>query len=176
MASGQLVPDEVVNQIVNSRFRSKDRPTDFVMDGYPRTLAQALSFENVLKEQALPLDAVILLHVDDDEIVRRLSGRLTCINPGCGAVYHPVSSPPKVSDRCDRCNHLLYQREDDKPETVRRRLQIFHAQYDGIVNHYRKQGLVVEVPGRGDIEAIYAAIVQALNQKMAAKKSGRSPG
>jgi adenylate kinase len=166
MSNGKLVPDDIVNEIVNARFCGKDKPVKFVMDGYPRTLAQALSFDTMLREQALPLNAVIFLGVEDEEIVRRISGRLTCINPECGAVYHAQYKPPRITGRCDLCNHLLFTREDDRAETVRQRLQVFHASHDEILQHYRRQGLLVEVPGRGDIDAIYAAIVEALKQKL----------
>ncbi len=162
MANGQLVPDAVVNEIVNSRLRAPDRPADFVMDGYPRTLEQALAFDTVLKQQALQLDAVIYLKVEDEEIVRRNSARLTCINPKCMATYNTVSKPPKTTGRCDLCQQLLYQRDDDKAETIRNRLQIFHERHQAILHHYKRQGLLVEVHGCGDIEAIYAAVIQSL--------------
>lgn len=162
MANGQLVPDELVNDIVTARFRGPGKPQSFVLDGYPRTLAQAKTFDGVLKEQALPLTAVVFLNVDDDEIVHRLGNRWTCPNSTCKAVYHAVFKPPKLAGECDLCHTALYQREDDKPATIRKRLQVFHDTYDDLLRHYRMQGLVREVPGRGDIEAIYAAIVQAL--------------
>ena len=164
MAAGQLVPDAIVIDIVNARLRAKDRPAKFIMDGYPRTLVQANSFDLVLKEQGLELDAVVFLNVEDDEIVRRNSARWTCINPECKATYNTLSKPPRVAGRCDLCQHLLQRREDDKPETIRRRLQVFHEQADGILDHYRRQGRLIEVPGVGDIEAIYASIVKALGK------------
>ena len=164
MTAGQLVPDELVNDIINARFRSPDRPLNFVMDGYPRTLSQALSFDAVLAEQALALDAVVSLKVEDEEIVRRLGGRWTCVNPACKATYHSISRPPRTPGRCDLCNQLLSQRADDKPETIRQRLQVFHKTHDAMLHHYQARGLLVEVIGQGDIETIYASIVKALGR------------
>src|SRR6516162_2972564 len=162
MTSGQLVPDMIVNDIVNARFRGQNKPQKFVLDGYPRTLAQALSLDAVLKEQALDLDAVIFLNVDDEEIVHRLGNRWTCPNSACKAVYHSVFNPPKIAGTCDLCHTALQQREDDKPATIRKRLQVFHDCYDELLRHYQRQGLLVEVPGRGDIESIHADIVKSL--------------
>ena len=132
MAAGQLVPDDLVNEIVVSRFRAKDRPEKFVMDGYPRTIVQAERFEDVLHEQGLALDAVIFLKVEDQEIIRRLSGR---------------------------------QREDDSDETVKHRLQLFHSTYDAMLDYYRNRGLLVDVPGVGEVETIHNNIVKALKEK-----------
>lgn len=162
MANGQLVPDELVNEIVRARFRGTDKPQSFVLDGYPRTFAQALNLDAVLEEQNLPLSSVIFLKVEDDEIVNRLGNRWTCPNSTCKAVYHTVFKPPKVAGECDLCHTALYQREDDKPATIRNRLQVFHKTYDDLLRHYQKQGLLREVPGHGDIEAIYAAILKAM--------------
>ncbi len=165
VSTGRLVPDEIVNEIVNSRFRAKDRPTCFVMDGYPRTVPQANSFDHVLAEQGLKLDGVIFLKVADDEIVRRLGGRWSCPNPACGATYHELFKPPTQPGICDICGTALIQREDDKPATIRRRLEIFHSLYDELVEHYRKRGLLIEVPGIGDIETIYHNIVASLKAR-----------
>ena len=162
MTGGQLVPDAIVNEMVNSVFRAKNKPTKFVMDGYPRTLEQSRSFDAVLKEQGLGLNAVVFLKVDDEEIVRRNSARLTCINPTCKATYNTMSKPPKITGRCDLCKQLLFQRDDDKPATIRERLRVFHERHNEILRHYHRQGLLVEVQGSGDIAAIQAAILQSL--------------
>lgn len=165
MSKGQLVPDDLVNDIVRGRFQSKDRPEQFVMDGYPRTLAQARSFDTLLKLENLPLTGAVFLSVEDAEIVRRLGQRWTCTNPACGAVYNAASIPPKYPGVCDVCESNLYQREDDKPETIRKRLHDFHELHDDIVRHYKNQGLLVEVAGIGDIETIYAQVVNALKAR-----------
>ncbi len=162
MANGQLVPDALVNDIVNGRFQGAGKPQKFVLDGYPRNLAQAQALDSVLAEQGLLLDVVVLLSVEDDEIVRRLGNRWTCPNSACKAVYHTFFKPAKIEGQCDLCQTSLYQREDDKPATIRKRLQVFHQTYDDLLRHYQKQGLLIEVPGRGDIEAIYADITKAL--------------
>ena len=130
--TGKLVPDALVNDVVNARFRGPEGPTGFIMDGYPRNVSQAKAFDRVLRERGLDLDAVIFLVVDDADIIRRVSAR---------------------------------QREDDKPETVRRRLDVYHASADQLLEHYRRQGLVIDVPGEGEIEAIHQKIVEALKKR-----------
>jgi len=161
--NGQLVPDEVVNEIIAQRFKKRDKPQRFVLDGYPRTLAQALSFDRVLEEGALPLDAVIVLAVPDADIVKRLSGRWNCPKPDCKATFHTLFKPPARPGICDECGSALMQRDDDKEETVRHRLAIFHQNNQPILEHYRRQGLLVEVPGVGDIDTIYNNVVQAVH-------------
>jgi adenylate kinase len=162
MTNGQYVPDDLVNEIVAERFRRDDRPEHFVMDGYPRTLAQAASFDQALRQQFLMLDAVVHLQVPDHEIVRRLSGRRFC--PQCGATYHVHYRPPKQAGVCDVCGTALLQRDDDREETVRRRLEVYHRGTEELLPHYRAQGLVKEVSGEGDVEAIHARIVEALKK------------
>jgi adenylate kinase len=159
---GKLVPDDLVNELVADRFRRDDRPERFVMDGYPRTLAQAASFDQVLRQQFLDLTAVILLLVDDEEVLRRLGGRWICPNPTCNATYHITQRPPRVPGVCDLCGTKLIQREDDKEETIRRRLEIYRQNTMELIPHYQRQGLVREVQGKGDIDKIYEAIIQTL--------------
>jgi adenylate kinase len=163
MDAGKLAPDDLVNDLVAERFRRDDRPERFVMDGYPRTLAQAAAFDAVLREQFLDLTAVILLNVDDDELVRRISGRRSC--PNCKAIYHIENKPPKVADECDLCGHKLVHRSDDKPETVRARLGVYHKDTAELIPHYRAQGLLCEVNGMGSIESVYANLLKVLNAK-----------
>jgi adenylate kinase len=162
MDSGQLVPDDLVNQIIADFFHMDDRLENFVLDGYPRTLPQAMSFEQLLRQQYIGLDAVIVLMVDDDEIVKRMSGRLVCSNASCGTPYHIVYKPPRQPGVCDVCGSKLVQRTDDQEPTVRRRLQIFHESYGPLIDYYRSLGLLREIAGMGAIETIYANIVRAL--------------
>jgi adenylate kinase len=162
VATGRLVPDEIVNEIIRALFRGKAPPKQFIVDGYPRTIAQASFFDQVLGEQGLDVGGVIFLLVPDEEIYLRLGGRRTCPNPACGASYHVAFKPPRQADMCDLCGTRLVQREDDKLETIARRLGVYHAVYDELVDHYRRRGLLVEVPGVGDIEEIYERIVKAL--------------
>jgi len=164
VVSGRLVPDDLVNELVADRFRRDDRPERFIMDGYPRTLAQAASFDQVLRQQFLAIDAVIFLDVDDEEIVRRLSGRWSCPNPGCKATYHTQFNPPAQPGVCDLCHTALIQRDDDREETVRRRLVVYHQNLDDLLAHYRSQGLLHTVRGEGDIETIYANILRVLKE------------
>jgi adenylate kinase len=161
--SGRLVPDDLVNELVAERFQRDDRPERFVMDGYPRTVAQAAAFDQVLRQQFLSLTAVVRLQVDDEEIVARLSGRWTCEYPGCQRTYHTKHNPPTVPGRCDDDNSVLVQREDDKEETIRRRLQVYHTNTELLVAHYRAQGLLREVNGHGSIEEVHQRIMQVLH-------------
>src|SRR5438128_1629146 len=162
IVSGKLVPDDLVNELVAEHFRREDRPERFVMDGYPRTLAQAASFDQVLRQQFLDLKAVLLFQVDDEEIIRRMTGRWSC--PQCKATYHLVSNPPRTAGICDVCGTKLIQRLDDREETVRERLSVYHASTADLIPYYRDQGLLREVPGVGEIEQIYAAVLQVLQQ------------
>ena len=160
--SGKLVPDDLVNEVVAERFRRDDRPEAFVMDGYPRTLAQAASFDQVLRQQFLQLNAVLVFTVNDDEIVRRMTGRWSC--PQCKTTYHMVNNPPKVTGICDSCGSKLIQREDDREETVRERLKLYHQNTNGLVAYYQKEGLLHEIAGIGEIEEIYSRILMILKQ------------
>lgn len=162
VASGRLVPDEVVNEIVNARFRGDDRPQRFVMDGYPRTLAQAESFERTLHAHGLTLEGVVFLKVPDAEIIKRLGGRWTCPNPACKATFHTLYAPPAQAGICDNCGTALTQRDDDRPEIIAKRLRIFHDRNRELLQYYQRSGLLIEVPGQGDVETIYQEIVRAL--------------
>jgi adenylate kinase len=162
LVSGLLVPDDLVNDIIAERFLRDDRPERFVLDGYPRTLAQARSLDDLLRRLKLGLTAVLLLSVRDEEIVRRLSGRWSCPKQGCMATYHTEKNPPKVAGVCDRCGTKLVQREDDKEDTVRARLVVYHQNIAEIVPHYQKQGLLREIDGAGEIEQVYHAIMAVL--------------
>jgi adenylate kinase len=160
VTSGQLVPDDLVNDIVRELFTGEQRPDRFVMDGYPRTPAQADAFDQVLRQQGLPLDAVVQLIVDQDEIVRRVSGRRTC--PKCQAPYHVTSKPPRQPGVCDNDGTPLVQRDDDREDTVRRRLQLYDQNSSALVAHYDARGLLRRVEGQGNVETIYNAIVKVL--------------
>jgi len=168
--AGQLVPDDLVNDIIGRRFLD-DGPLDaFVMDGYPRTVDQAEAFDKILAEAGMNLDAVVFLRVDDHELIHRISGRWVCPNPRCKATYHTLYHRPRVSGVCDDCGTQLVQRDDDKEETVRKRLQVFHDLNNGLLAYYRERGLLVEVPGAGNIENIYRNIIAALPKKKVKKR------
>lgn len=160
---GQLVPDDLVNDVIAERFNLNDPPQCFVLDGYPRTLAQAVAFDQVLRQHFFDLNAVLFLQVSDEEIIARVGERWSCPKPGCKATYHTKSRPPKVPGICDYCGTKLIQREDDRPETVRARLVVYHKNIEQLLGHYRAQGLLYEVPGHGAIEKVYANIMNVLN-------------
>jgi adenylate kinase len=162
---GQLVPDDLVNDVIAERFDLSDAPEHFVMDGYPRTLAQAVAFDGVLRQHFLDLSAVILFQVSDEEILARVSERWSCPKAGCKATYHSKSKPPKVPGICDYCGTKLIQREDDRPETVRARLVVYRGNIGPLVEHYRVQGLLHEIPGHGAIDKVYANIMKVLNEQ-----------
>ena len=156
---GLLVSDTIVNDVVAELFRGPDRPERFVMDGYPRTLAQAIAFDALLRQQYLKLDAVVSLHISDDEVVQRISRRRVCSNPGCAASYHLDMAPAKVVDICDRCGSPLLIRADDQEETVRRRLREFYKNTDALLDHYRALGLVKEISALDPADTVFANIV-----------------
>src|SRR5262249_29933735 len=139
MRQGLLVPDRDVNEVVAELFR-RDRPERFVMDGYPRTLAQANAFDALLAQQFLNLDGVVNLTIPDDEVVKRISGRRCCSKPDCGVCYNVYYKPSKVSGTCDKCGSPLILRDDDREETVRRRLAEFHKNTQALLDHYRAKG------------------------------------
>jgi adenylate kinase len=163
MDAGQLVPDQLVNDLIAERFRRPDRPEHFVLDGYPRTVSQAEALDGMLQEAGLDLSAVVLLKVDDDSIVRRISNRWSCPQANCKATYHTESKPPKAPGVCDVCGTALVQRADDRPETVRARLKVYHRDTVELIPYYRAKGLLHDVPGEGDIEQIYQRIVETIN-------------
>lgn len=161
---GLLVPDGIVNDVVAELFRGPERPERFVMDGYPRTLAQAVAFDALLRQQFLRLDAVVNLAIADDEVVRRISGRWCCSDPACGVCYHVTARPPKAARVCDVCGKPLTQRIDDQEATVRRRLAEFHKTTDALLEHYDKQGMVKNVSALDPAEVVYGNILKALGK------------
>jgi adenylate kinase len=159
--NGQLVPDDLINEIVARRFR-EETPEHFVMDGYPRTVAQAASFDQVLKQAYSGIDSVVYLAADDEEIVRRLCGRLIC--PKCQTPYHILDLPPKIPNVCDVDQTPLIARDDDIADTIRKRLKVYHDLTAGLITHYRKSGVLREVKGQGDKERVYQDIVEELKK------------
>lgn len=160
---GELVPDKVTNGIVKERLAQDDiAEKGFLLDGYPRTIKQAHALDETLKNLDLKLDGVINIDVNPDSLIERLSGRFICRS--CGATYHKVFNPTKVEGTCDACGgHDFYQREDDKPETVKRRLDVNIAQGAPIIEHYRKAGIVFDIQGNQDINDVFADIEKAIS-------------
>ncbi|MFO7635963.1 MAG: adenylate kinase [Clostridia bacterium] len=141
---GLLVPDQLTVEIVRERLNLKDCEKGFVLDGFPRTLPQAKALEEILKEKGMKLDMVINLVVDDEGVIARMSGRRMCT---CGATYHLLRKPSKQEGICDKCGKELYVREDDKPETVRKRLENYHSNTKPLMDFYDRKGLVRNVDG-----------------------------
>jgi adenylate kinase len=157
--NGQLVPDDLINEIVARRFK-ENPPQTFVMDGYPRTVAQAASFDQVLRQVFSAVDAVVYLSVDDELIVSRLCGRLIC--PVGKEPYNRSELPP--GGLCTVHKVPLIERDDDKEDTIRKRLKVYHELTEGLITHYRKAGVLREVKGEGDKERIYQEIVDQLKK------------
>jgi adenylate kinase len=164
VSNGKLVPDDVVNKVVEKRLPMEDCRKGFILDGYPRTLQQAEFLDKIVK-----VDFVINLNVPDEVLVRRISSRLICRN--CGAVYNKITLPPKVDGVCDKCGGELYQRDDDKPEVVRERIKIYKKEVAPLLEHYRKAGVVFDFfyepdeSGRdASPDAVVDKIVKALKE------------
>jgi adenylate kinase len=167
---GLLVADPIVDDMVAELFRSPARPDRFVMDGYPRTYSQAIAFDALLRLEHLALDAVVNLTIPDDEVVKRISGRRCC--PSCGTCYHVTARPPKVQGTCDKCGSALVLRDDDKEDTIRRRLGEFHKNTNALLDHYRRQGLVRDIDATDPLDTIFANILKALGPDAAESSLG----
>ncbi len=158
---GELVPDEVTNGIVKERLAEDDTKDGFMLDGFPRNLVQANALDEMLTESDRQLDAVINIDVKPDVLVDRLSGRFLCRN--CGAAYHKLYHMPKVEGTCDVCGaHDFYQRDDDKPETVKNRLSVNIEMNTPLVDFYDKKGVLHTINGDQDIEVVYQAVQKVL--------------
>ena len=160
---GELVPDEVTNGIVKERLAKNDVNDGYMLDGFPRNMAQAEALDEFGKELGKSLNCVINIHVDPESLMERLTGRYICRD--CGATYHKVFNPTKVEGICDRCGgHEFFQREDDKPETVKNRLDVNIKMNTPLLDFYKKQGLLHEVNGNQDIDKVFADIKEILDQ------------
>ena len=160
MEQGELVPDDVTIKMILDRIGWKDCRRGFILDGFPRTVEQATALDGALGEKGV--DCVLYMKVRQEELVRRLSGRLICRQ--CQTPYHRDSSPPRVEGRCDRCGGELYERADDRPEVVQRRLQVQQEQLAHLLDYYSKQGRLAEINGEQAIEAVAEEMVKALSQ------------
>ncbi len=156
MDRGELVPDEVVIGIVRERLSQDDCADGFILDGFPRTIKQAEALDEMLDDMSRSIDAVINISVPDEEIIRRIVFRRTC--KSCGAVYNVIYSPPKVEGRCDRCGGELYQRDDDKEETVRERLRVYREQTEPLIQYYSQKGVVRDIDGTKSIDEVWKQI------------------
>ena len=162
MDSGGLVPDEVVIGLVGERLAQTDAKAGVVLDGFPRTVAQAEALDALFARTGLSLDRVVYFNVSRDELLRRLTGRRVC--RACGRTYHLVSAPPKAANKCDACGGELYQRVDDSEATVATRLDVYRKQTSPLLDYYRGRNLLAEVAGEGSVAEVAEAIRKATNQ------------
>ena len=162
MDQGLLVPDELVVDLVVDRVQQEDCANGYVLDGFPRTIPQAEALDNALSALGQKMDYAINVEVPDENIVNRMGGRRACV--GCGATYHLVYAPTKVENVCDNCQGELILREDDKPETVQKRLNVYHDQTQPLIDYYTAKEIMVEVDGTVDINDVFQAIVNILGE------------
>jgi adenylate kinase len=162
MERGQLVPDELVIKLIAERIDEDGGGKGFILDGFPRTIAQAEALDRLLRERGKKLDRVIVMAVDDDALVERIAGRFACAS--CGEGYHDLYKTPKVPGVCDRCGGTQFvRRRDDNEEVVRSRLKAYHAQTEPLIDYYTRQGKVRTVDGMADIETVEKEIGRALD-------------
>lgn len=158
--NGQLVPDEITIRLVEERLKASDCESGFLLDGYPRTIAQAEALDAMLKKNGIKLDGVINIKTDDLVLIDRITGRRTC--PVCKEGYHIKSKKPKVEGICDLCGAALTQRADDNVETVTNRLKVYHGQTAPVLEYYAKQGLTIDVDGMQDISVVFNEVKEKL--------------
>ena len=163
MDKGELVPDELVIELIMDRFAQDDCVNGYVLDGFPRTIPQAEELDKALKSVNDNLDYAIDVEVTDDNIINRMSGRRACVN--CGATYHIVHNPPKVENECDTCNGELILRDDDKPETVKNRLDVYHTQTEPLLKYYTEKGILYTVDGTQDMDTVFDSICKIVGNE-----------
>lgn len=163
MDKGMLVPDELTIDIVKDRLQQDDCKNGFILDGFPRTIPQAEYLDNALKNLGIKLDIALNIHVPDEAIIQRMSGRRVC--PKCGATYHTIFNPPAAGNLCTACGSEVVQRDDDREETVVNRLKTYHNQTEPLIEYYTKQDIVVKVEGTEGIEATTREVFKALGVK-----------
>lgn len=163
MDRGALVPDGVVIGIIEERLRQQDCAQGYILDGFPRTLPQAEALAGALTSLRASMDRVLSVELPEGELVKRLTGRRVC--RGCGNMYHVDTNPPRRPGICDTCGDTLYQRDDDKEETIRLRLRVYREQTEPLVAYYDKKGLLTRIDGRGTVEEISRLIHRALGRR-----------
>lgn len=162
MDKGLLVPDELVVDLVVDRVNQEDCKNGYVLDGFPRTIPQAEALDGALAALGQKMDYAIDIDVPDENIIRRMGGRRACVN--CGATYHLMYAAPKAEGVCDTCGNNLVLREDDKPETVEKRLGVYHEQTQPLIEYYTKADILKTVDGTVDMEDVFAAVVSILGE------------
>ena len=167
MNNGKLVPDDIMIQMVKERVLEEDCKTGFILDGFPRTIKQAEALKLIFDELNIALDAILNLKASQEIIIERLSGRRTCKN--CGAIYHIKNIPPKVDNKCDKCDDRLYQRDDDKKDIVKERLMVYKTQTKKLISYYEKQDSFYEINANKKADEMFAEVCKDLGK---AGKSG----
>lgn len=162
MDAGNLVPDELVCDLVVDRLKQDDCKNGYILDGFPRTIPQAEALDKALAANNEAVDFAINVEVPDENIINRMSGRRACV--GCGATYHIQFNAPKVEGVCDTCGEKLILRDDDKPETVKNRLSVYHEQTQPLIDYYSKKGVLAEVDGTQSMDDVFNAIVNVLGK------------
>jgi len=162
MELGKLVPDEIILELIRSRLDRDEASSGHILDGFPRSVAQARALDAVLEEKGTRVDAAIALEVDDEVIVKRLSGRRSC--PVCGAVYNLLTAPPNTVGICDLCGEALILRDDDREETVRERLRVYRSETEPLKEYYAKTGLLQEIDGEGAVDEVYERVKSAIER------------
>ncbi len=163
MDKGELVPDRVVLGLVEDRLKKDDCKKGYILDGFPRNTSQAEALDKILKSLGMPLTAALSVDVPKDDLMRRLTGRRTCKK--CQQMYNVYFSPPKKNNACDKCGGELFQRDDDKEETIKRRLDVYDAQTAPLINYYKKGGILKSVKGLGGIDEIFNKVCSELGIK-----------
>ena len=162
MDKGLLVPDELVCDLVVDRIQQADCEKGYILDGFPKTIPQAEALENALNAIEQKLDYAIDIDVPDENIINRMSGRRACV--GCGATYHVLFNPTKVEGKCDVCGESLILRDDDKPETVKKRLDVYHTQTQPLIDFYTERKVLVEVDGTQSMDKVFDDIMKILGE------------
>ena len=162
MDKGELVPDKVVIGLIEDRLKQPDCKKGFILDGFPRNTAQAETLDAMLKKLNMPLDSALSVDVPKDDLMKRLTGRRTC--KGCQQMYNVYFSPPKKNGVCDKCGGELFHRDDDKEETIKRRLDVYDAQTAPLISYYKKSGILKSVTGVGGIDEIFKKVCSALGK------------
>ncbi len=160
MEQGKLVSDDIILGIIKDRIEEIDCKKGYILDGFPRTIEQAESFENMVKDDN---EIVLYINIKKDELIRRLSSRRIC--PKCGAIYSLIVEPPKKDGICDNCGATLIQRDDDKPETIEKRYKIYLKSTEPLINFYKKRGNLVEIEGNTEIEKIFSKICDIIERQ-----------
>lgn len=160
MDKGELVPDSVVLGMVEERLSQDDCKDGYILDGFPRNTAQAEALDEMLEKLGMPLDAALNVDVPTEDLMKRLTGRRTC--QSCGQMYNVYFNPPSDEGKCDKCGGDLFQRDDDKEETISKRLEVYQDQTAPLIDYYNQKGILKTVSGTGDIDAIFEKVVQTL--------------